>query len=266
MSSSMTSRSPPSVTSSWASAASGPRGEWPRGAHPAGLGQLGPWPGRHGPRRRSAANRPELQPEVDEPRRWKPPRRRDEVVEPFVDGHLGRIVAWSTGAGGLPLRPAPGSPYRSGCNGPSPGQGSGRRWTPTASSSLPSPCDLERDVEALVTRPPGRCHPSPCACSAIRETRRRPPRTRSSEPTEPWPDTTRRGSANCALAGVAGDDRAQPVPDPDRQARRGRSTAALAGRGATRGRWTRRSDAHEGPAAATDRSFSAAETRGPRSS
>ena len=74
--------------------------------------------------------------------------------------------------------------------------GSGERWIPTARSSPRSPrTSTDRSRPSCWPTRTGSIR-SPCACSAIRATPRKPPRTPSSVPTGRWPGTTRHGSAS----------------------------------------------------------------------
>ena len=101
--------------------------------------------------------------------------------------------------GGSARRVPPGtvtSSRRTPCNGSRRSRGSGERWIPTARSSPRSPTtSTDRSRRSCWPTRTGSTR-SPCACSAIRATPRRPPRTPSSAPTGRWPATTRHGSAS----------------------------------------------------------------------
>ena len=105
------------------------------------------------------------------------------------------IVAWrtpATGARPVPLWSAAATMQRSGRP-----RGSGDRWTPTARCSPPWPTtSMARSRRSSWSTRTDSTR-SRCACSAIRATPRRPPRTRSFAPTGHSPATTRRGSASC---------------------------------------------------------------------
>ena len=165
------------------------------------LGWQPVWRGELGRRQAGGARvahpreEPELDAEVHQPRAMEPAEAGDQVVEAVVESHpapdcrMARAPdGWRPGT----VTSSPADPAQRFAAAP----GSGERWIPTARSSPRSPrTSTDRSRPSCWPTRTGSIR-SPCACSAIRVTPRRPPRTPSSVRTGRCPGTTRHGSAS----------------------------------------------------------------------